>query len=57
MYIWRQFLGVERIGNAGTPYFLYALLAEVFGTCVHRHSEETCTRDNFFSEIMNQIVY
>ena len=32
-----------KVENSGTQLFLYALLAEIFGTCVHYHSEETCT--------------
>ena len=32
-----------KVENSGTQFFLYALFAETFGTCVHHHSEETCT--------------
>ena len=31
------------VENSGTKFFLNALFAETLGTCVHHHSEETCT--------------
>ena len=32
-----------KVENSGTQFFLYALFAETFGTCVHHHSEEMGT--------------